>query len=171
MEIWKEIPDYPLYEVSNMGRVRSWNNGRWGRRKTPLILKPFYSGNYRYNAVGIYNEDGISTPTIHRLVMLAFCGPRPDGMETRHLNGNKRDNRLSNLSWGTRTENVHDRNIHGTHNKGERHGMSKLTKKQVIEIRNLYSTGKYSYANIGKMFKVSRANIGDIVRKDSWKHI
>jgi len=50
----------------------------------------------------------------HQLILFAFVGPMPLGMECRHLNGNPADNRLENLVWGTRQENVHDAIRHGT---------------------------------------------------------
>lgn len=51
---------------------------------------------------------------LHHLVLMAFVGPRPEGMECRHLNGIPYDNRLSNLVWGTRRENCGDAMKHGT---------------------------------------------------------
>ncbi len=56
--------------------------------------------------------------TVHTLVLMAFAGPRPaDGMVTRHLNGDKLDNRAANLAWGTVQENIHDKFAHGTDHK------------------------------------------------------
>lgn len=50
---------------------------------------------------------------VHQLVVLAFIGPRPEGMEVRHLNGIRSDNRLENLMYGTKKENMADRALHG----------------------------------------------------------
>ena len=55
--------------------------------------------------------------TIHRLVLLAFEGPEPDGMEVCHTDGNPANNRLDNLRWGTRGDNLRDRVRHGTHHQ------------------------------------------------------
>jgi hypothetical protein len=57
----------------------------------------------------------LKTMRVHRLVLDAFVGPCPDGMECRHLNGVKADCRLSNLAWGTRKENIEDRVRHANH--------------------------------------------------------
>lgn len=55
------------------------------------------------------------TAKVHQLVLEAFVGPRPEGMVTRHLNGDPSDNRLTNLAWGTHAENNADTVQHGTH--------------------------------------------------------
>jgi hypothetical protein len=52
---------------------------------------------------------------VHSLVILAFVGPRPDGEQVRHLNGNPADNRLTNLAYGTQSQNQQDSLRHGTH--------------------------------------------------------
>jgi len=63
-----------------------------------------------------FNRSGYRTShQVHVLVLTAFAGPRPDGMVVRHLNGDRADNRLANLAWGTASENVHDTVRHGTH--------------------------------------------------------
>lgn len=108
-EIWKPVPGFNgSHEVSSDGRVRSAKTGR--------ILKQSVQRDSGRLQVGIWRE-GKSTPTrVHALVALAFHGPRPHGLEIRHLNGNQRDNRPSNLRYGTHAENEQDKLRHGTHN-------------------------------------------------------
>jgi hypothetical protein len=70
-----------------------------------------------------YERVGLSATTgsrrkhllVHALVLSAFVGPRPPGLEIRHLDGNPRHNDLSNLAYGTTSENARDRVRHGTH--------------------------------------------------------
>lgn len=78
---------------------------------------------------------------VHSLILLAFEGPCPPGMECRHLNGDRADCRWENLAWGTRSTNQMDRVAHGTSNRGERHPMSKLTLEQVLAIRQPLKPG------------------------------
>jgi hypothetical protein len=106
MEIWKLVPEYDgKYEVSDQGRVRSFQRYPQGR-----ILRPgrMPSGHLSV-ALGRGNSQ-----CVHKLVLLAFVGAAPDKHECRHLNGDPADNRLENLCWGTRSENINDAVRHGT---------------------------------------------------------
>lgn len=101
-EEWRRIPGHPDYEVSDLGRVRSWKqSGRGG--PPPRYLAGGTSAGYRH--VLLLTDGRRTTGFVHRLVALAFLGPRPDRHETRHLNGDKLDNRLSNLAYGTHSQN------------------------------------------------------------------
>lgn len=102
------------YEVSDLGRVRSLlptsgtNGGR--RRGAPDgVLKPTPSGKYYTVSLGRRN-----TRTVHTLVLEAFVGPCPEGLEACHNNGDHADNTLGNLRWDTRSENAKDKTRHGT---------------------------------------------------------
>lgn len=111
-EQWREVPGFPGYEISDLGRVRSWRP--WRGQPVPRLMKalPDSAG---YLRVAPFRDGTNVFRSIHRLVMEAFVGPPPDGMETRHLNGDKTDNRLINLAYGTRSENTYDQVQHGTH--------------------------------------------------------
>lgn len=98
-------------------------------------------------------------------------GTRDKNQETRHLDGNRANNRLDNLIWGTKTENYADRHNHGTANNGERHGRAKLTNDKVREIRNLYAAGRATQTQLAEMFGVNQTKISNIVRRESWSHI
>jgi hypothetical protein len=106
IEIWKDIPGYEgQYQVSTLGNVRSFR-----RSVAPKLLKPGrMSGGHLSVALGRGNSR-----CVHELVLLAFVGPAPIKHECRHLNGNPADNRLENLKWGTRSENILDAVAHGT---------------------------------------------------------
>jgi hypothetical protein len=95
-EVWARHPDYPLYEVSNWGRVYSHKRGK--------LLKPWANGK-EYLFLGI---SGRNRP-VHQLVLEAFVGPRPSGMEGCHFDGHSRNNRLMNLRWDTPEANRQDR--------------------------------------------------------------
>lgn len=116
-EIWKPVPGYEgSYEASTLGRIRSADRVAAGHHRVPgqiLRLNPTQNGYYL--RVALSQNGARRTFTVHRLVALTFMGPRPDGMEIRHLNGDGRDCRLDNLAYGTRSENILDQVAHGTH--------------------------------------------------------
>ena len=111
IEKWKAVPGYEgRYEVSDQGRVRSLDNyvacgfeGKGQRLVKGCILKP--GGNAKTGHVTVAIGKGNSKP-VHQLVMLAFVGPPPAGHEVLHQNHVADDNRLSNLKYGTRSENL-----------------------------------------------------------------
>ncbi len=124
-ERWLPISGYESrYEVSDYGRVRSLPRTRVNR----LGVKSFYPKRLRrptpnpdgYLLVGLYDELAQRSFAVHLLVLVAFRGERPDGLEARHLDGNCQNNRLCNLAWGTKTENSLDKVRHGTHNFARR---------------------------------------------------
>jgi hypothetical protein len=78
---------------------------------------------------------------VHRLVLEAFRGPCPPGMEACHGNGDRGDPRLSNLRWDTHRANMADQCAHGTRMLGERHPLARLTDQEVAEIRARYAEG------------------------------
>lgn len=107
------------------------------------------------------------THYLHCLILEAFVGPCPPGMECRHLNGNPADNRLENLAWGTHTENQQDRFAHGTDNRGERNGRAKLTADDVREIRKLSRQGR-SIGDLARQFGVVAGTIDHIITGRNW---
>ena len=101
----REIPGYSGYWATCDGRII----GRRGKFRKPQLNR---SG---YHEVTIWVGESQSRPTVHKLVMLAFEGPRPEGQEVLHRDGNKLNNSKSNLKYGTRSENQFDSAKHGTH--------------------------------------------------------
>lgn len=111
-EQWAAVVDYEgLYEVSDAGRVRSI--ARPGTRGGILRGEVHPDG---YPSVKLSKGGRKKHLTVHVLVATAFRGPRPDGQECRHLNGDPSDNRLENLAWGTSAENSQDMIGHGRTN-------------------------------------------------------
>jgi hypothetical protein len=170
-EYWRPVVGYEgLYEVSDLGRVRTLpgkKRGRWGWvnkvgcvRKTPINV-------YGYPTVDLKHEGHRKTFTVHTLVLTAFVGPRPEGYECRHLNGNRADSRLLNIAWGTPSENTDDRRRHGTFVQGETHGASVLTDDEVRLIRKMTGT----QASIAKTFNVSPSLISMIKSRTRWTHV
>ena len=155
-EIWKPIKDYPKYEVSNLGRVKSF------QKKDSLILKP--RNNLRgYLMVGLCNENGAKTRSIHRIVLETFVGFRPKGYECCHANGIKADNSLENLRWDSAENNMKDKIKHGRMRK-------KLNEEMVYRIREYLKNG-ISLRKIASLFGVCHKTIIMIKKKQTWAHI
>jgi hypothetical protein len=108
---------------------------------------------------------------VHELVLTAFVGPRPVGMETCHNDGNPLNNHLTNLRWDTHQANQLDRNRHGTSNAGERHGMHKLTEEDVRNIRKMALSGRYKHEEIANKFGIHKKYVGTIKNRKIWKHV
>ncbi|MGO1563156.1 MAG: HNH endonuclease signature motif containing protein [Actinomycetaceae bacterium] len=104
-EEWRRVADLP-YSVSSLGRLSS---DRYGRILEPTVRPTGYA------QATLAHRRSVTYRLVHRLVLEAFIGPCPEGMEACHNNGNRTDNRLENLRWDTRLANAHDAIRHGTH--------------------------------------------------------
>lgn len=107
MDKWKPIPGWEmLYEASTGGQIRS--------RRTGLVLYVHHRKKRAavYKTVELHRDGTRVNRAVHRLVLETFVGPRPEGRQCRHLNGNPLDNRLENLAWGTSLEDTADRRAH-----------------------------------------------------------
>lgn len=115
-ERWLPIPGYEgIYDVSDQGRVRSWAS--WRGLPVPRE-RSLYTRPDKHLGVSLCKDGDQISAKVHQLVLLAFIGPRPDGMETRHLDGEAANNTLQNLVYGTHSENTLDSVRHGTDSNG-----------------------------------------------------
>lgn len=152
------------YEVSSDGRVRG--HTRLGTKT--LTALPNRRG---YLIVTLYYpQRGKTTRPVHRLVLEAFAGPRPAGMECGHLDGNKQNNRRENLRWVTGTENQAHRRLHGTACLGESNPTSRLTNDDVRTIRRTHLRRKNTGA-LAKRFGITPECVRYIVRGVRWSHV
>lgn len=115
-ESWRPVAGYEgAYEVSDLGRVRSLNRlTSHGHNRRGVTLKPFPMQR-GYMVVNLWWANQPRMWLVHRLVLAAFVGPQPVGMEALHGDGDPANNRLTNLRWGTHSENQYDQVAHGTH--------------------------------------------------------
>lgn len=157
-ESWLPVVGHPSYEVSDQGRVRS--HKRWRGKPTPRLLDQT-TGQCGYPFVSL---DGVPGRRVHKLVLEAFVGPRPAGAEARHLDGNPANNSLGNLVWGSSAENEADKRLHGTDNRGARHGMAKLTIDQAQAIRDASGTNRAIAARFG----ISQTQVSVIRSGKAW---
>ncbi len=175
VETFKSVVGWDgIYMVSDQGRVLSMSrrvqgpSGRVARRRA-RFLRAAQRGK-GYMSVGLFRDGTRSNAVVHRLVLGAFRGPCPGGMEASHLNGDRLDNRASNLCWETRKDNHARKREHGTRQVGERHGMSKLTTGGVREIRRRLARGE-SQESVAADFGVHKASIGRIHLGKTWSHV
>ena len=116
MEVWKDIQGYEgLYQVSNLGRVRSLHY-RNTNEVRELFLKPHNRG---YLQVELHKYGNRKMFTVHRLVALAFVDGFAENREVNHIDENKHNNRADNLEWVTTSENVRHSIVHRESRKQE----------------------------------------------------
>lgn len=169
MENWKDIPGFKgEYQVSDLGRVRSltrsWNQLSRCRNiylhtKQGRVLRPGLNAQ-GYPTVVLGRAHG--TATVHSLVCLTFLGSPKEGKECRHKDGKRNTPQLSNLCYGTRSENINDSRNHGTFQKRYQ-DMRALTPKQEKHVLKLHEKG-VSRKEIAKQFGVSINPIRRIIK-------
>lgn len=164
-EEWRDIPGYEgRYQASTEGRIRSVDRTVLG--KNHYTGKPFvrcikgrvlHPGRYcKTGHLSVVLGRGSNGSPVHQLVMRTFVSDSPEGNEVRHINGDPADNRLCNLEYGTRTENILD-----VFHQGK--PWRKLTIEDVKEIRSGLRSG-VSGADLAKTFRVSQSTISSIKR-------
>lgn len=187
MERWKKISENRNYEVSDLGKVR----------KNKLILKMDYDPrcSNSYPRINLWKNGQRVRRMIHLLVLSNFVGPKPKGKEANHIDGNKGNVTLKNLEYITRSENhKYAYSVCGQRRmQGSLHGRSKLTEKQIKEIRtlrgNINETGipwktkghgkriRYqpgsgkTLREIARQYDVCTSTISFIVNRRKWKHV
>lgn len=165
-ERWRPVPEFPEhYAVSDRGRVRRTKGGRGA--KAGRILRATENNQTGYFAIGLSVNNRQHMRYVHRLVLEAFVGPCPPGLEGTHRNGKKNENRLSNLRWATHVENIADKRDHGTVLRGSDVGNSKLTEADVRAIRRSTELQRVVAARYG----ISRAHVSLIRSRKVWGHV
>jgi hypothetical protein len=163
-EEWRSIVGYEgLYEVSNLGSIRS--------KKTGKQLTGRNSKGYR--RVHLRNNGKNAHPFVHRLVASAFIGPCPDGYQTNHKNAVRDDNRAVNLEWVTSLENIRDMMTRGKYDfhlrpmPGERNPNAKLTKAAVEDIRANCHRGMHKIFE--QKYGVTASTLRNVLRRNTWR--
>ena len=159
-----QVPWSPTYRACSEGWVESFRRGKWHKLKGAVTAAGYYK-----IEIGPYG--GKLQRYVHSIICESFHGPRPPGMEVRHLDGNGQNNKASNLKWGTPAENQADRALHGTSNRGERCASAKLTAEKVISIRSLIRDCGMRQSEVAAMMGVHAVTISNIMTGTTWSHV
>lgn len=175
-EIWKPVSGFEsLYEVSNLGRVRSLDrvcvgpSGRERRRKGQLMRQTLTDG---YFVIRMFSAEGSKIHRIHRLVATEFCRKTEGCDVINHKDGVKTNNHADNLEWTT----VRGNTIHSYENglqsgrKGSRHHKAILTEDDVRSIIKSLKAGT-PQKHIAKIYGVTNGSITNINTGKQWGHV
>lgn len=168
---YRDIQGFPGYRVGDDGSVWSRFTQKGAPKGTWRLgdrWRPLRPGRRQDGAFAVTLVPGNVSRFVHHLVLEAFVGPRPDGMECCHNDGNASNNRRCNLRWDTHRSNMQDCLRHGTHKPP-----AKLTSAQVKEIRQRHSSlpKRGGTAILAEEFSVSRITIYQIVTRRTWKNL
>jgi hypothetical protein len=181
MEIWKDIPAYEgLYMVSDQGRIKNvereyivHRKGGQYLKKVPCVIRVGSPTSEGYLGVKL-TKDGVTKSFLaHRLVMAAF-EPNPENKRTvNHKDGNKTNNRLTNLEWASDLEQI--RHAYATGLKfndvaGEKNPTAVLKVEDVIEIKRSLLRGERS-CDLSRKYNVSHSAIQKIKTGHNWRHV
>lgn len=161
-EVWRTHPVHRNYAVSSHGRVKRLTAAK-GTRPGKILNPGLSSSGYK-----VVSLNG-AMRKVHRLMLEAFRRLPLHGEQARHRDDVKTNNVLRNLVWGSRSANYEDRVRNGGGNHGSRHGMSKLTEAQVVKMRKL--SGNLSRDQLALMFGVQYQTVGQILRRERWRHV
>lgn len=163
---YRTVSGFPAYRIGRDGTCQTL----WRRRTIGTEWRDYRAVKLKNGYMRISLCDGTGTKKqvyVHSLVLELFVGPRPDGADACHSNGNPLDNRVENLRWDSRKENLKDRERHGTVNRGSRNGQSRLSEGDVASIRTMIAAGERTSV-IAKSFGVSPSTISGIKSGHRW---
>jgi hypothetical protein len=166
---YRLLPDDPGYRVGDDGTVwtclvnrgpgfipgTDWRQMRPGTQKNGA----------RYVSIRGHSR------LVHHLVLEAFVGPCPEGMECCHRDDHRGNNALSNLRWDTHRANCQDAIRNGKQARGERHGIAKVTAEVVRAIRSEYAAGGVSQSALAKKHGLGQMQVSRIIRRERWAHV
>lgn len=166
---YRPVEGFSKYRIGDDGSVWTYRMNREGIYRWKLLKPATLKGGHRRVTL---SQDGKKREAlVHRLVLEAFVGPCPPGMECCHWDDNPNNNNLSNLRWDTSVANHKDRARNGKMQRGSRHCRAKFTEELVTRIRKQYATGLTSHRELARAYGVGDAAITSILNRRTWKHI
>jgi uncharacterized protein (DUF433 family) len=167
---YREIDSYPGYRVGTDGSVWTCRSRGHGASTSGWQRRAIHQGRNGYWHVGLRQNGKLRNVSVHRLVLTTFVGLCPPGHQALHWDGNKDNNALSNLRWGTRKENAADTIRLGRQICGAECRTAKLTEKKVVAILQDLMNGEDQQV-VAEKYGCTQSNISEIKRGMSWKHV
>ena len=169
---YRSLPGYSGYRVGSDGSVWTRKNARWGLRDEYKLMRPSPCNESGHLFVHLVSDDGKRRQfLVHRLVLEAFVGPCPPGMQACHSPGRSpSNNNLANLRWDTFSNNQLDRALHGTDQRGAKNHYAKLTEIQAMEAIRRCTDGE-SRRDVANSLGVTAGCIGQLVTGRTWRNI
>lgn len=172
-EIWKDVIGYEgFYQVSNLGRIKSlprticnWGGKKGVHKSKERVLKPQLN-HKGYLRICLCIPSKKITYTLHRLIAIAFLGD-PGKLHVNHIDGDKLNNKISNLEYCTHLQNMEHAIKMGLTVKGVNHHNAKLNPKKVSEIRLSNLTGR----ELAEIYNVCEATIREAKTYKNWKDV
>lgn len=163
-EEWRDTK-YFGYRVSNLGRVES-SRVACGTKKAILVVRCHLDR----AAVNFTVSGRVKHVAVGRLVLTAFVGPQPEGLECCHDDGDIFNNQLSNLRWDTHESNMADRERHGRCRRGEQSPRAKLTEQDVLAAIEMFKQ-PLTVTEIAKRLGHPRHRIAKVASGHTWRHL
>jgi hypothetical protein len=151
-EEWRPIPGFDNYKINAFGEIYTL------RRKGVAGGQLAHTLDTRgYRVARIFKGNREYRIRVHKLVMLAFAGPRPSGTEIRHVDGNKENPAFVNLRYGTRSDNVNDSVVHGVHHYA---GKTHCPQGHIYDEANTYFPPQANVTGTNRQCRACRAARG-----------
>jgi DNA-binding CsgD family transcriptional regulator len=164
----RAIPGIPGYRVCDGGDVFSSRRCR----NLPVwhIVKPRKPRKYGHIQIEFQVDGKRVVRELHTLVLEAFVGPCPPGMEGCHNDGNPGNNFAYNLRWDTHKNNQADMARHGRSIRGERSPFAILKESDIPDIFRQYSLG-FTQSEIAEIRGINKGTIESVLQRKSWPHV
>lgn len=178
-EKWKEVVGYSgLYEVSNIGRVRSLDRKAYRKGKSKSGFMVTIKGkilknklNHGYHHIHLYTGGKYRTKKVHRLVAKAFIPNPEDKPNVNHIDLDRTNNKVDNLEWCTQQENIDHSIKLGSYDLFDNNVFAKLKNEQVLQIVQLLDTSNMIYTDIAIRFNISVQSIEGIDSGRTWSRL
>lgn len=168
----REIPGFPGYGASSDGRV--WSHWKWGTRTLAVGWREITQGHKpgsEYKTVSIGPFGFQKRCQVHRLVIVTFHGPIPEGMVVDHLDCDKSNNSIENLEIVSSSENERRAFVNGRKLRGIEHGMAKYSEAQIQRIKREYVRGEITQKELAKKIGVGAATVCQVLTGRQWTHV
>lgn len=167
---YKDMPAWPGYALSDAGWLWSCKDCRGRLTDQWHLIRPRIDPDSGYLRVSMVDRGRRRTACLNVLVLEVFTGPAPYRHEACHRDGNRKNNTVENLYWGTRKQNAADSIRHGTMARGSKHGQSRLEERDIPVIRAL-GESRVPQRVIAAAFNVSLRVVTAILNGETWTHV